>query len=539
MIKRKRHRHTSTTQDDNHGEEEDDDSWRLVLDRDDSATNTSNRRNNNQSAPSYCLFYTYYAPTLSFILTVCILLGILLGLSVSKTMSKLSLLRCITLLPVGLSLYVGLIRRRRLGQPWFRSILPLTLPLTVACSQVPLFMAAAIAAAAVLLFSFVTLPHPDGSSIMPDTTSSSSSSSSLSSPSFSSRQASSPVPVLMATFLLVTVMLTENFMIWVVSATFAAGQTTATAPPPLQDNGQRILLLYLLNGLSRQQVISLRRMWNVQWSLVSGLGAAFVVTDVFLHPKRQLYNLGVRAVLTLAAARFCRTVSFCLTVLPSQHPNCYQQHYPYPPPTAWNEWVWVGLLPASHGGCNDLIISGHATVTSTLACVVASVADDAWFSAAVWTMIALDYLIEIYEGFHYSVDMWLGFVTVSLLWRVLEPWERCGKNRSSPPPADDDSASTHKNDEAGVTRMIPLSKPPPPAHQAVLYSFPCFLAYLQLVVFPKWSANFLIVGYILFVVGIFVRFVWKQPQSHKRVVALHFGQHTVLCLLYMALGVYL
>ena len=206
-------------------------------------------------------------------------------------------------------------------------------------------------------------------------------------------------------------------MIWVVSATFTDGQLVSTAPKKLQDNGQ-LLLQRLLQNLTKRQVVGLRRLWNVQWSLVSCLGASLVVVDVF-EPHRQLYSLGVRAVLTLAAARFIRTISFVLTVLPSQVRNCYQQHYPYPPPVDWVEWIWVGLLPASHGGCNDLIISGHATVTSTLASVVASVGDNMWFSTALWTLVALDYAVEIYEGFHYSVDMWLGMVSVCEL-NVLE-----------------------------------------------------------------------------------------------------------------------
>jgi len=163
-------------------------------------------------------------------------------------------------------------------------------------------------------------------------------------------------------------------------------------------------------------------------------------------------------------------------------------------------------------------------VTSTLACVMVSVGDDAWFSVAVWTMLALDYAVEIYEGFHYSVDMWLGCVVVSLLWRVLQPVE--GMISAKP------TSSRQGNSE-------PIAGSKPSLQQVVLYACPGVLAYLQLVLFPKWSSNFLIVGYLVFVVFLFAQFVFRQPPSYRKTLVLHYGQHTVLCLLYMALGVYL
>jgi len=401
----------------------------------------------------------------------------------------LHFLRILTLLPVGLCVFLGLRRNRTISQ----RILPLTLVATTVSAQFPAFLGAAIAATAVVGFGLATKdqqPHAKAS----------------------------PVPVLLATIVLVTVLLTENFMVWVVSATFEPSHSVSTAPPPLQDNGQ-ILLKWFLQDLNRRHVVSLRRMWNVQWGLVACLGVSFVIVEVFSR-SRHLYRLGCRAVLTLATARFIRTISFLLTVLPSQNPNCYMQHYPNPPPTDTWEWIWVGLLPASHGGCNDLIISGHATVTSTMASVAASVSNDPLFSLSLWAMVALDYMAEIYEGFHYSVDMWLGMILVALLWRVLAPIEAVDKTLD------------HMQEPSKME--IRMSLP-----SVVIYCLPAAIAYLQLTVLPQWTANFFIVAYVVSIVVIYLGFAIRQTQATKQHSYQHYAQHMLLCLLYMALGVYL
>jgi hypothetical protein len=51
------------------------------------------------------------------------------------------------------------------------------------------------------------------------------------------------------------------------------------------------------------------------------------------------------------------------------------------PPTEWSDWILEGMKPQVNGGCS-LIISGHATVTSTLACVVASIVGKPLFVTA-------------------------------------------------------------------------------------------------------------------------------------------------------------
>lgn len=285
-------------------------------------------------------------------------------------------LRIVTLLPVALSLYTGVSPRQEKSLQ--RRILPLTLVLTVVSAQLPTYVAAGLAAAAILAFSVATKPndtnnknnkkhfHQGSSTIRSEVAAAAARTNNNSKhPLRNNKQGPTFATVVIAVCFMIAVLLTENFLIWVVSATFEAGQDAATAPPPLQDNGQRVLQHFLVQ-LSKQQVVGLRRLWNTQWSLVACLGASFVVVELYQqHARRTLYSVATRAAVTVAAARFVRTVSFVLTVIPSQVRNCYAQRFPVPPPTDWMEWIWVGLMPRSHGGCNDLIISGHATITAT------------------------------------------------------------------------------------------------------------------------------------------------------------------------------
>jgi len=319
---------------------------------------------------------------------------------------------------------------------------------------------------------------------------------------------SSPTPVIQAIVALVVVMLCENFMIWVVSATYPDGYNGDDEA--LQDNGHYLVQL-MFAGLSKQQVVSLRRLWNVQWSLVAALAATFGQTQL---QGGDLYALATRAVTTLAAARFIRTASFLWTVLPSPVPNCYRRHFPLPPPPLFSAaWFWTGLQPAAHGGCNDLIVSGHATVTSTLACVVTS-RMPVWLAGAVWMLLIMDYSVEIYEGFHYSVDMWMGLVLVTLLWRVF------GKETVA----------------TGATPAAPsIQWVAPSVTEAIPHIVPAVLAYLQLVMLPKWMSNPMILVLISVAVGFFIRGRSKRPGNSD----LHLAQHTAYCVLYLALGIYL
>jgi PAP2 superfamily C-terminal len=313
----------------------------------------------------------------------------------------------------------------------------------------------------------------------------------------------------------------------------------------------------VLAHYSKRQVVSgLRRLWNVQWSLVACIASSFAVVDVWHHPRRQLYGVARRAVLTLASARALRTVSFLLTVLPSQVPQCYSKRFPHPPPAEWMPWIQVGLLPAAHGGCNDLIVSGHATVVTTLACVITSVSSDAVFQASVWVLLALDFCVEVYEGFHYSVDMWLGCVLVCLIWRVLQPLE-------NEQPVDIDNDAVTKDSSGGRSTYSPSGMTRrtfrvATGRDALWYGIPTSVAYLQAtnIVLPKSTANAVIIGYVVSAVLVYAQSrrtaavaggtsgrqasqQSQQPSAAAAASHVHYAQHILLCVGLITLVTYL
>ena len=109
----------------------------------------------------------------------------------------------------------------------------------------------------------------------------------------------------------------------------------------------------------------------------------------------------MRGVLTLGIDKAICTVSFTLTVLPSHTMGFYRNKSLFPPPSNWVSRIYVGIRPAFRGGFNDLIVSGHTTATSVLACVCTGVSNNPYFGGAVYYLLAFDYLIEILQGYHY------------------------------------------------------------------------------------------------------------------------------------------
>ncbi|KAL9181843.1 hypothetical protein ACHAXT_012186 [Thalassiosira profunda] len=316
-------------------------------------------------------------------------------------------------------------------------------------------------------------------------------------------------------------LLTENFIIWVVSATYQPG--IEGFPEPLQDNGRIVLeklamLIYNVDApwKAKRALQTLRDALNVQWALVSSLGASLVCLELQLDKSsdRTLAGLALRALMTLASARLIRTISFVLTVLPSQVRNCYASHFP-PPPEEWGAWLMVGFLPNSRGGCNDLILSGHATITSTVGCAFTSAAANASFSIAVWTLIALDYGIESYQGLHYSVDMWLGCIVTCLLWQLTKPLEVGGVQEQ-----------THQRENArkgNGNNAAPLD-----AATMAKYTAPAVVGFVVLTMVPEAFVNYFLVGYSTLAAVLFARNGFTN-----------FLQHLLMCELCLGLGAYL
>jgi hypothetical protein len=415
----------------------------------------------------------------------------------------------LTSLPIFMSLLVGLGVFDHMSKdlPHQRYI-PLAVVATIVGNQLSLYLSSAMAVMGIIIFGLSSRPVKPGHLMESNQQQNQQQQQRLGS-------LSDPMRAVLAVLLTIGVLLTENFFVWVVSATYPASyQDQSNLPMPLQDNGQLTIryIIHQILQLSKRDVVKLRNMISVEWILVSGLGLSLVAVVMDgAKMKRSLWSLATRGVLTLAAARFIRTISFLITVLPSQSPRCYFGHFPFPPPIEWSEWILEGFKPQVNGGCNDLIISGHATVTSTLACVVVSMVGKPLFSVALWMFVALDYMVEVYEGFHYSVDMWLGAIMVSFIWRTLAPIENSFASKDSWHVQQ--FLSLHDTTTADVVR----------------YTFPALVTYIQVVqIIPQHMGNYTIVIYLAGVIFQLIRDGFQQ-----------YTQHCLFCLLYMALGVYL
>ena len=256
-----------------------------------------------------------------------------------------------------------------------------------------------------------------------------------------------------AALLLVIILINENFFIWFVSSAYKPSHGPPY-PEALQDNGRDFLLFIQTKcNFTMKDIQWARDTLNVQWSLVSSSCTVLLLLDlgwaVFEGHKKTIWSMGARVVLTLGLSRLIRTLAFTLTVLPSQMPNCYIRRFPLPVPEfgSW-EWFKEGWVPRSKGGCNDLIISGHAVITSGFGCLITDALSPAkrykgkrlastgqrkglFFgngcasSWAVWMLVAVDYSIEVFQGFHYSIDMLLGMIITRLVFSVLADFGCC------------------------------------------------------------------------------------------------------------------
>lgn len=396
--------------------------------------------------------------------------------------------------------------------------IPLIVVATLVGNQLPAYLSAGMAAVGIYVFGLSSRPIPQDIGDGDEYTrkKADSSSGGADDVGIMRRTMSLPLQSVLATLLLIAVLLADNFFVWVVAATYKPSQSAVVGdlPTPLQDNGQ-IIMKYIFGdilALTKREVVNVRGMINVEWLLVSGLGLSLVAMEMQGPAMRRcLWSVAMRGVLTLAAARSIRIVSFLITVLPSQNPKCYFGHYPYPPPQEWLPWLKVGVAPQVNGGCNDLIISGHATVTSTIACIVTSIVGKPLFTAALWMFVVMDYMVEVYEGFHYSVDMFLGALMVNFVWALLAPLEASGQL-----------------DQAVTAKVFY------PLHETnrldlIQYLIPALGAYLQVVgLIPGDVAIYTMFAYTVAVVYQINRFGFQQ-----------YTQHTLFCLLYMALGVFL
>jgi hypothetical protein len=130
--------------------------------------------------------------------------------------------------------------------------------------------------------------------------------------------------------------------------------------------------------------------------------------------------------------------------------------------------------------------------------------------------VAMDYMVEVYEGFHYSVDMWLGAVIVNFIWTTLAPLEH------------EDNSDKQEDDDDAKTRKF-YSLQDATASDVIRYFLPALGTYIQVVgIIPQNLGNYTIISYVIVVIFQLYRYGFQQ-----------YTQHFLFCLLYMALGVYL
>ena len=179
-----------------------------------------------------------------------------------------------------------------------------------------------------------------------------------------------------------------------------------------------------------------------------------------------------------------------------------------------------------------MIVSGHATVTSVMACASTSVADNTAFSIALWTLVVIDYSVEVFEGFHYSVDMWMGALLTSLLWRIYISVEQEENHLQEQDQEDggsgDDSSNTFHNSDAGTVAPESLPFAAATKQDIFWYVLPAAGAFVVITATPEAIINFWIVGYcVMAVVGVVQRGITS------------YTKHLLICALFIALASYL
>jgi hypothetical protein len=122
---------------------------------------------------------------------------------------------------------------------------------------------------------------------------------------------------------------------------------------------------------------------------------------------------------------------------------------------------------------------------------------------AVWTLVAVDFAIESYQGLHYSVDMWLGCIVTALLWQLTQGLEIPGELEGR-------RGNTRAEMSHGEQDMSLDG-------QVVILTF-----------VSEAVVNYFLVGYAVWAGVIMAKWGFTN-----------FSQHILLCLLFVTLGSYL
>ena len=168
----------------------------------------------------------------------------------------------IVALPIFLALGVGLGVLGSAIQFPHQRFIPLGVVLSIVGNLLPSFLTSAFAALALIVFGLAS--RPAQTQAVPEDSNKTSFKTSFS--------LSSPLAAVGAAILMTTVLLTENFFVWVVSATYFPSQNMATLPSPLQDNGRLVMEYYFTQvlNITKSNVVTVRNMINCQWRGIMG-----------------------------------------------------------------------------------------------------------------------------------------------------------------------------------------------------------------------------------------------------------------------------
>jgi DNA mismatch repair protein MutS2 len=191
--------------------------------------------------------------------------------------------------------------------------------------------------------------------------------------------------------------------------------------PPLQDNlelAYGLLLRRLPPAAADALEWSLAHEWiGIKEKLVALIALGFAA--VFDAVPYSGFGMCNRFVACVAYARAIRTVAFLLTILPNPRPGCYSRRFP-PVPDTWADFLRVGFgRMRSGGGCNDLVLSGHAVIYAAVCCAYSEFYPGV-ASKILWFALVRSSVRGPLTQQHYSVDMFLASVVTALTWRACE-----------------------------------------------------------------------------------------------------------------------
>eukprot|EP01052_Picozoa_sp_SAG31_P030636 SAG31_NODE_3160_length_4608_cov_1.972943_3_plen_298_part_00 len=174
-------------------------------------------------------------------------------------------------------------------------------------------------------------------------------------------------------------------------------------------------------------VYNLIKGWNwlstfgsINMQVNGGMQSVFVASFFLVAAAQKTYDTNsfvTSGFLKLGALRLLRATVFLCTTLPNPHAGCYLERFEKAEQD--HGWWHMALLPGSYdlaklGGCNDLLYSGHCTVSATIVAIVSQVPRFGRISAFLFFWLAGDALVRIQNRNHYSVDVWLAIIISAL-----------------------------------------------------------------------------------------------------------------------------